>query len=212
MHEALSRLKFVYGLCCCWAEEIGDIGGGQLDEPCFAVYHSTPIPPPWIIGHSTSRRRKSRSHRRPRVDPTLNYPVNLDLQKQPNYKTNVVYTVPLHGDLKWRGVHSNGQPVVMDLIHTGSTPNDRYIKPENLYLYTRIWYPQNNLSWKRIRVSQESSWRRKEPYGDKRNNLSSICEFLPRQWKIISTIRRNETWNRKLTKFKLYFSKRRLEI
>src|SRR6218665_736971 len=41
----------------------------------------------------------------------------------------------LHGDLKWCGVHSNGRAVVKDLTRRGSRPNDRYIKPECLYLY-----------------------------------------------------------------------------
>src|SRR6218665_1093703 len=38
----------------------------------------------------------------------------------------------LHGDLTWRGVHSNGQAVVKDLTCTGSRPNDCYIRPEYL--------------------------------------------------------------------------------
>src|SRR6218665_3564936 len=40
----------------------------------------------------------------------------------------------LHGDLKWRGVHSNVRAVVKDLTCTGSRPNGCYMKSQYLYL------------------------------------------------------------------------------
>src|SRR6218665_2631659 len=40
----------------------------------------------------------------------------------------------LHGDLNWRGVHSNGRVVAKDLTR----PNGQYIKSEYLYLYSKF--------------------------------------------------------------------------